>query len=174
MYLSTQTATAEAARQRIGGLYVIAEERRGRPAVSQARAKLLLASHHAWRVDKSATLSQTSRLGEAFAYTLNQWDAWCDYADDGQAAPDNNAEERALRAVYLGKMISASAARPWWWARRHRGERGALRWGLLGTGTLNGIDPEAYLRHILSVLPAWPCNNVAELLPGNLELLTSY
>ncbi|NIG99009.1 MAG: transposase domain-containing protein, partial [Serratia symbiotica] len=39
------------------------------------------------------------------------------------------------------------------------------RYGLLGTGTLNGIDPEAYLRHILSVLPAWPCNNVAELRP---------
>ena len=44
-----------------------------------------------------------SRLGEAFAYVLNQWDALCYYCEDGSAEPDNNAAERALRAVCLGK-----------------------------------------------------------------------
>lgn len=52
----------------------------------------------------------------------------------------------------------------------HGGERGALLYGLIGTCRLNGIDPEAYLRHILSVLPEWPSNKVAELLPWNVEL----
>ncbi|NIG97989.1 MAG: transposase domain-containing protein, partial [Serratia symbiotica] len=70
---------------------------------------------------------------------------------------------RALRAGCLGKNDICFGS-------DHGGERGAVRYGLLGTGTLNGIDPEAYLRHILSVLPAWPCNNVAELLPGNVDL----
>jgi transposase len=52
----------------------------------------------------------------------------------------------------------------------HGGERGALLYGLIGTCRLNGIDPEAYLRHILSVLPEWPSNKVAELLPWNVVL----
>ncbi len=52
----------------------------------------------------------------------------------------------------------------------HGGERGALLYGLIGTCRLNGIDPEAYLRHILSVLPEWPSNKAAELLPWNVVL----
>jgi transposase len=60
--------------------------------------------------EKSATLSKKSRLGEAFAYALNQWDALCYYCDDGLAEPDNNAAERALRAVCLGKKTTSSSA----------------------------------------------------------------
>ncbi|MGA5959867.1 transposase domain-containing protein, partial [Escherichia coli] len=52
----------------------------------------------------------------------------------------------------------------------HGGERGALLYGLIGTCRLNGIDPEAYLRHILGVLPEWPSNRVDELLPWNVAL----
>ncbi|HHU3218565.1 TPA: transposase domain-containing protein, partial [Escherichia coli] len=52
----------------------------------------------------------------------------------------------------------------------HGGECGALLYGLIGTCRLNGIDPEAYLRHILSVLPEWPSNRVDELLPWNVVL----
>ena len=115
-------------------------------------------------VEKSATLSKKSRLGEAFAYALNQWDALCYYCDDGLAEADNNAAERALRAVCLGKKNYI------FFGSDHGGERGALLYGLIGTCRLNGIDPEAYLRHILSVLPEWPSNKVAELLPWNVDL----
>ncbi len=52
----------------------------------------------------------------------------------------------------------------------HGGECGALLYRLIGTRRLNGIDPEAYLRHILSVLPEWPSNRVDELLPWNVVL----
>ena len=52
----------------------------------------------------------------------------------------------------------------------HGGERGALLYGLIGTCRLNDIDPEAYLSHILSVLPEWPSNRVDELLPWNVVL----
>jgi transposase len=116
-------------------------------------------------VEKSATLSKKSRLGEAFAYALNQWDALCYYCDDdGLAEPDNNAAERALRAVGLGKKNYI------FFGSDHGGECGALLYGLIGTCRLNGIDPEAYHRHILSVLPEWPSNKVAELLPWNVDL----
>ncbi|MDK9584438.1 IS66 family transposase [Lelliottia wanjuensis] len=169
VYISTQTATAEEALKRIGELYVIEEEIRGLPAAErlaarQSQSKPLLVSLHEWLVEKSATLSKKSRLGEAFSYALNQWDALCYYCDDGLAEPDNNAVERALRAVCLGKKNYI------FFGSDHGGERSALLYGLIGTCRLNGTDPETYLRYILSVLPEWPSNKVAELLPWNLDL----
>lgn len=151
-------------------MYAIEEEIRGlttaeRLAARQSRSKPLLASLHEWLIEKSETLSKKSRLGEAFGYLLNQWDALCYYCDDGLAEPDNNAAERALRAVCLGKKNYI------FFGSDHGGERGALLYGLIGTCRLNGIDPEAYLRHILSVLPEWPSNKVAELLPWNVDLI---
>lgn len=169
VYIGTGSAAAEQALKRIGELYAIEAEIRGRPeaerlALRQARSKPLLASLHEWMMAKAVTLSKKSRLGEAFAYVLNQWEALCYYCDDGLAEPDNNAAERALRAVCLGKKNYI------FFGSDHGGERGALLYGLIGTCKLNGIDPEAYLRHILSVLPQWPSNKVAELLPWNVVL----
>ncbi|ESU75966.1 Transposase (plasmid) [Shigella dysenteriae WRSd3] len=69
--------------------------------------------------------------------------------------------ERALRTVCLGKKNYM------FFGSDHGGDRGALLYGLIGSCRLNGIDPEAYLRHILSVLPEWPSNRVDELLPWN-------
>lgn len=74
--------------KRIGELYAIEGAIRGLPsserlAVRQSRSKPLLASLHEWLVEKGATLSKKSRLGEAFAYALNQWDALCYYCDGG-------------------------------------------------------------------------------------------
>ncbi|EKT6184928.1 TPA: transposase, partial [Escherichia coli] len=135
-----------------------------RLAARQQRSKALLTSLHEWMVEKNGTLSKKSRLGEAFSYVLNQWDALCYYSDDGLAEADNNTAERALRAVCLGKKNYV------FFGSDHGGERGALLYGLIGTCRLNGIDPEAYLRHILSVLPEWPSNCVDELLPWNVVL----
>lgn len=116
IYINTQTTTAEEALKRIGELYAIEEEIRGlttaeRLAARQSWNKPLLASLYEWLVDKSATLSKQSRLGKAFTYALNQWDALCYYCDDGLADLDNNAAERALRAICFGeKNLSSSSA----------------------------------------------------------------
>lgn len=110
----------------------------GTPDSRQSQSKPLLTSLHEWLIEKSATLSKKSRLGEAFAYVLNQWDALYYYCDDGLAEPDNNVAERALRAVCLGKKNYI------FFGSDHGGERGALLYGLIGTCRLNGIDPEAY------------------------------
>ncbi len=169
VWLSTKSETAEEALKRIGELYSIEEEIRGRPEAERleerrSRSKPLLDNFHAWMKEKAATLSKKSRLGEAFAYALNQWEALSYYSTDGLAEPDNNVAERTLRAVCLGKKNYM------FFGSDHGGERGALLYGLIGTCRLNGIDPEAYLRHILSVLPEWPSNKVAELLPWNADL----
>ncbi|QAV68689.1 hypothetical protein ETE54_25855 [Escherichia coli] len=113
------------------------------------------------RVSRRLPVTTSSDTGVEL---LPVWDALCYYSDDGLAEADNNAAERALRAVCLGKKNFM------FFGSDHGGERGALLYGLIGTCRLNGIDPEAYLRHILSVLPEWPSNRVDELLPWNVVL----
>ncbi|MFK9879006.1 transposase, partial [Klebsiella pneumoniae] len=165
----THTATAEEALKRIGELYAIEEEIRGltteeRLAARQSQSKPLLASLHEWLVEKNETLSKKSRLGEAFAYVLNQWDALKYYASDGWAEPDNNIAENALRTVSLGRKNYL------FFGSDHSGDRGAQLYGLIGSCRLNGIDPESYLRHVLSVIADWPVNRVGELLPWRITL----
>ncbi|CAC9178290.1 Transposase and inactivated derivatives [Citrobacter werkmanii] len=105
----------EEALKRIGELYAIEAEIRGMPeterlAARQSRSAPLLASLHEWMVEKSATLSKKSRLGEAFTYALNQWDALCYYCRDGLAEPDNNAAERFAPSARERKTTSSSGA----------------------------------------------------------------
>ena len=83
---------------------------------------------------------------------------------DGQIEIDNNAAERALRGVALGRksfMFSGSDA---------GAERAATMYSLLGTAKLNGINPEPYLRHVLTMIADHPVNRVDELLPWNVTL----
>ncbi|WP_284530778.1 IS66 family transposase, partial [Shigella dysenteriae] len=169
VYISTKSATAEEALKLIGELYAIEHEIRGLPvserlAVRQMQSKPLLTSLYKLMQEKEQTLSKKCRLRDAFRYIRKHWVALCNFSDDGLAEADNNAAERALRAVCLGKKNFM------FFGSDHGGERGALLYGLIGTCRLNGIDPEAYLRYILSVLPEWPSNRVDELLPWNVAL----
>jgi hypothetical protein len=84
------------------------------------------------------------------------------YCDDGHLEIDNNAAERALRAVALGRknyLFAGSDA---------GGERAAVIYSLLGSAKLNGIDPETYLTLVLRRIADHPINRIAELLPWNL------
>jgi transposase len=81
--------------------------------------------------------------------------------DDGRLALDNNAAERALRGVAIGR-------KNWLFAGSDRGgERAAAMYSLIETAKLNGLDPQAYLRDVLARLPDHPAKRVAELLPWN-------
>src|SRR5579863_5441982 len=83
------------------------------------------------------------------------------YRDDGRLEIDNNAAERALRAVALGR-------KNWLFAGSDDGgERAAAIYSLLGTATLNDLNPEAYLRHVLERIADHPVNRVDEFLPWN-------
>ena len=86
------------------------------------------------------------------------------YCEDGQLEIDNNATERALRAVALGRknyLFAGSDA---------GGERAAAIYSLIGSAKLNGVDPQAYLREVLARIADHSIHRIAELLPWNLDL----
>ena len=114
--------------------------------------------------DQLTTVSRKSVTADAIGYAMNQWVALTRFLEDGRIEIDNNAAERALRAVAIGRknylFLGSDAG----------GERAATMYSLLGTAKLNGINPEAYLRHVLTVIADHPVNRIAELLPWNVKL----
>ena len=159
---------AEALKQ-IGMLYAVEESVRGKPpelrrAERQARAGPVLVALRAWLDVTLKQLSQKSALAEAIRYALARWDALVRYSTNGRIEIDNNAAERALRTVALGRknyLFAGSDA---------GGERAAAIYSLIGTAKLNGLDPEAYLRHVIGRIAEHPVNRVDELLPWKVEL----
>ena len=107
-------------------------------------------------------MSRKSEIAAAISYALGRWHALLRYCEDGLLEIDNNAAERALRAVAIGRknyLFAGSDA---------GGERAAAIYSLLGTAKLNGINPEAYLNSVLSRIADHPINRIGELLPWNL------
>ncbi len=100
----------------------------------------------------------------AIRYALSRRPALTRYADDGQLEIDNNAAERALRVVALGRknyLFCGSDA---------GGERAARIYSLLGSAKLNGLDPELYLHYVLERIADHPINRIHELLPWNVSI----
>ena len=153
--------------ERIAALYAIEAEIRGRPPeerrqVRQTRARPLLQSLHDWFETSLTKLSRKSDSTAAIRYALTLWSALTRYCDDGRLEIDNNAAERSLRAVTLGRknyLFAGSDA---------GGERAAVIYSLIGTAKLNGLDPEAYLREVLTCIADHPICRIEELLPWNL------
>jgi transposase len=161
---------AKEALDRIAGLYGIEKETRGRPPeerqqIRRSRAGPLLDSMHAWCKQCLSKLSKKSDVTVAIHYALGRWTQLSRYVDDGRLEIDNNAAERAVRDVALGRknyLFAGSDA---------GGERAAAMYSLLGSAKLNGLDPEAYLSHVLARIPDHPINRIEELLPWNVGLL---
>ncbi|WP_339420161.1 IS66 family transposase [Pseudomonas sp. RL_105y_Pfl1_103] len=169
VYKDQASPLAAEALQRIAALYAIESEIRGQPpdqrkAIRQSRASPLLEHLHAWLNQTLTQLSKKSALGGAILYALNRWQALMRYCDDGRIEIDNNAAERALRAVALGRknyLFAGSDA---------GGERAAAIYSLVGTAKLNGLNPQAYLTSVLEHIAEHPINRVSELLPWNISL----
>jgi transposase len=157
---------AREALERIAALYAIESEIRGRPpderaAIRQARAGPLLESMREWLRHTLSRVSKKSELAKAIGYVLTRWAALTRYRDDGRVEIDNNAAERALRAIALGRknyLFCGSDA---------GGERAAAIYSLIGTAKLNDLDPEAYLRYVIERIGDHPINRVDQLLPWN-------
>jgi hypothetical protein len=167
IYVANDSPIAAEALARIGALYVIEADIRGAPpdqrkAARQARAGPLLDALHQWLQTTLAMVSKKSELAIAIRYALTRWIALTRYGDDGGIEIDNNAAERSLRAVALGRknyLFAGSDA---------GGDRAAAFYSLIGTAKLNGLDPEAYLRAVLERIAEHPINRIDELLPWNL------
>ena len=163
-----QAPVAQEALSRIGELYAIESELRGMPthercAVRRERSRPLIDAMKDWLGQILQRLSQKSEIAKAIRYALGRWEALGRYCEDGRIEIDNNAAERALRCVALGRknyLFAGSDA---------GGERAAVIYSLLGSAKLNGCNPEAYLREVLTQIADHPITRIAELLPWNLQ-----
>jgi transposase len=107
-------------------------------------------------------VSTKSELAAAIGYSLTRWQALTRYLEDGRIEIDNNAAERALRGVSLGRknyLFMGSDA---------GGDRAAAIYSLVETAKLNGLDPQGYLREVLGRIADHPINRIDELLPWNI------
>jgi transposase len=168
IHLVTDSPIASEALTRIGELYGIEVEARGqspelRQQVREARAGPKLADLHQWLIATVKKLSKKSDLAGAIHYALARWKALTRYRDDGRVEIDNNAAERALRAVALGRKNYLFAGADC------GGERAAAIYSLIGTAKLNNIDPENYLRYVLTRIADYPVNRLEELLPWHVD-----
>jgi hypothetical protein len=100
-------------------------------------------------------------LGRAITYGINQWQSLQVYLTDGRIPIDNNGVERQIRRVAIGR-------RNWLFAGSDDGaRRAAIMYSILGTCSLVGADPQAYMRDVLErISHRWPSSRIAELLPG--------
>jgi transposase len=159
---------AKEALDRIGALYAVEESIRGQPpdarcAERQARTKPLVDDLRSWLEATRPKLSAKSDLAAAMRYGLARWDALLRFLDDGRVEIDNNAAERALRGVALGR-------KNWLFAGSDAGgTRAAAIYSLVQTAKLNGLDPEAYLRDVLARIADHPINRIDALLPWRIN-----
>ncbi|WP_053014003.1 IS66 family transposase [Caldimonas brevitalea] len=170
LHQATNSPQAHEALRRIGELYEVERHIRGRPPeerwrVRQEHAVPKLQALRGWLDGVLAGTSSKSELARAIRYSLGRWPALVRYAQDGRVEIDNNAAEREIRAVALGR-------KNWLFAGSDAGgERAATLYSLIGTAKLNGLDPQAYLAHVLEHIGEHRVDRVAELLPWNVASL---
>jgi len=166
IHVAHASPTTTEALARIGALYGIEEQIRGKPAelrcsVRQTRSRPLLDELRQWMEKTLRSLSTKSETAGAIRYALSHWRALTRYVDDGKLEIDNNSAERALRAVAIGRknylFMGADSG----------GQRAASLYSLIGTAKLNGLDPAFYLRTVLATIAEHPINRIEELLPWN-------
>jgi hypothetical protein len=151
---------------RIDALFAIEREITGLPAatrlaVRRERSAPLLHDLEAWMRTERSRLSRHAEVAKAMDYMLKRWGAFARFLDDGRICLTNNAAERALRGIALGRKA-------WLFAGSDRGgERAALMYTLLQTARLNGVDPQAWLSDVLARSADHPARRLNELLPWN-------
>ena len=121
----------------------------------------LVADLHAWMLETRGRLSRHNDLAKALDYALKRWEAFTRFLGDGRICLTNNAAERALRGIALGRKA-------WLFAGSDRGgERAAVMLSLITTAKLNDVDPRAWLADVLVRIADHPASKLDQLLPWN-------
>ena len=166
VHLATASPIAKEALERIADLFAIERELRGREPEARLDARRerslpLLEGLRAFLDASLARISGKGSLARAIRYVLSRWEALTRFTTDGRLEMSNNAAERAIRPLALGRknyLFAGSDA---------GGRRAAAVYTIVETAKMNGLDPEAYLADVLGRIADHPANRVDELLPWN-------
>jgi transposase len=132
-----------------------------RLAARKEHSAPLVAGLAEWMRGERDRLSRHAPVAQAIDYVLKRWDAFARFLEDGRVCLTNNAAERALRGLALGRKA-------WLFAGSERGaDRAAVMYTLIGTAKLNNLDPQAWLADVLARIAETPQSRLAELLPWN-------
>jgi transposase len=132
-----------------------------RKAVRQELSAPLVANLEAWMREQRAKLSRGNDVAKAMDYILKRWIAFTRFLDDGRICLSNNAAERGVRGIALGR-------KSWLFCGSDRGgERAAVMYSLIVTAKMNDIDPQAWLADVLARIAEHPAQKLDELLPWN-------
>lgn len=159
--------------QRIDRIFEVERGINGKSATERCDARRELAAQlvadlEVWMRDNRAKLSRHDPVAKAMDYMLKDWAAFTAFLTDGRICLTNNAAERALRGIALGR-------KSWLFAGSDRGgERAAFIYTLIGTAKLNNVDPQAWLADTLARINDIPQSRLHELLPWNWVPSTEY
>ena len=132
-----------------------------RHAVRQELSKPLVDDLEVWMRAERPKLARGSDVAKAMDYMLKRWPAFTRFLDDGRICMSNNAAERGLRGIALGR-------KSWLFAGSDRGgRRAAAMYSLIVTAKMNDIDPQAWLADVLARIAGHPAHRLDELLPWN-------
>ena len=168
-YVLAETAKAPIALQAVRRIDAIFDVERSinslspeqRLATRREQVVPLVAELETWMRAERARLSRHNDISRAMDYMLRRWPAFTRFLDDGRICLTNNAAERALRGVAIGR-------KSWLFCGSDRGgERAAAMYSLIVTAKLNDVDPRAWLADVLRRIADHPAQRLDELLPWN-------
>jgi len=129
--------------------------------VRTERNRPFVTALESWLREQRAKVSKNSETGKAIDYSLKRWAALTRFLDDGRLCMSNNAAERELRAIAVGR-------RNWTFAGSDEGgRRAAAIYTLIATAKLNDVDPQAWLADVLARMLDYPAKRIGDLLPWN-------
>jgi transposase len=164
LYVNHQSQVAQAALPFYSRLYQVEQKAAGlsaaeRTKLRQEESRPIIEALRHWMVAQRQLVPQGSAIAKAIDYSLKRWVALTRFLHDGEIPIDNNWNENRIRPIALGRSN-------WLFAGSLRaGKRAAAIMSLIQSAKLNGYEPFAYLKDVLTRLPTHPASRIEELLP---------